>query len=95
MVQEGDFLEKIGAYAKVKTNTNIFSSKPDKKEQQISLTLYTYIVEGFLVWSKWFPQSKFTEIFEKLKKAKVAFPDVSKLQLFKADQLNLYVDGII
>lgn len=55
MVQEGDFLDKLADYTKVKTSTNIFSNKPDKREQQISLTLYTYIVEGFLVWANWFP----------------------------------------
>lgn len=95
MVQEGDFLDKLGDFAKVKTNTNIFSNKPDKREQQISLTLFTYVVEGFLIWAKWFPESKFSEIFEKLKKAKVAFPDISKLQVFKPEQQNLYINGII
>jgi len=32
MVQEGNFLDKLGDYAKVKNNTNIFSNKPDKRE---------------------------------------------------------------
>jgi len=59
MVQEDALLDNLIEYAMVKPNTQIFSAKPDKKEMQISVTLFTYIVEGFLFWSKWFPGTKF------------------------------------
>lgn len=51
MIAESPLLLSLVEYAKIKPNTNIFSSKPDKRETQISATFYTYIVEGFMFWS--------------------------------------------
>lgn len=67
MIQESEFLDKLVEYVFIKPNTNIFSDKPDKREVQISVTLYTYIVEGFLFWGNWFPGTKFQTLFQKIK----------------------------
>lgn len=64
MVAESDLLHSLVEYAKIKPSTNIFSSKPDKRESQISATFFTYIVEGFLFWSQWFPESKFKVFYD-------------------------------
>lgn len=86
MVTEGDLLDKLVGYAKIKPNTNIFSAKPDKRETQVSVTLFTYIVEGFLFWNNWFPGTKFETLFNQLKKEGVAIPDQSKV-LYSNKQL--------
>ncbi|EAR99002.1 hypothetical protein TTHERM_00849450 (macronuclear) [Tetrahymena thermophila SB210] len=95
ILAENQLLRSFIDYAKIKPNTNIFSSKPDMREQQISVTFYTYIVEGFLFWSQWFPESKYKEYYDQLKKAGIKFPDISNVKLFKTQQIGLYINGQI
>ncbi len=70
-IQEGDFLEKLAAFTKVKKPTQILHKNPNKDEETISNTFFVCILESIQMWALWFPHdmldegqpSKFVKIF--------------------------------